>query len=293
MILINTQQQLDEFCDIIINDSKIVCIDTEFERRHTYYAELSIIQIISNKHQLVVDALAGLNLTKIKNILLNDQILKIFHSPREDFEIFYHIFKKLPKNVFDTQLAARVTGLGIALSYSDLCKIICKVDIDKTYQTANWLQRPLPHQMLQYAIIDVEYLHSLYQYLQNIIDSHHLNDIYNNAIITLLKTENYTVNYTEAWKKVKFQDRSKDFIYRMQIIAAFRESCAININIPKRHFATDDDLVKICYSLPITTKELRRLQLHSLHIVREKYMNQLFDLCLGLRESKELLNFDI
>ena len=202
----------------------------------------------------------------------------------EYYEIFYHLFKILPNNVFDIQIAAGILGLGKALSYSNLCDKICNVTIDKTYQKADWLKRPLNSAMLQYAIIDVEYLESLYIYLQSMIDDQKLDDIYQNQIYKLLKPENYKVNCHDAWKKVRFPERSEYFINKMKILAAFRESSASIINIPKKHLISDDDLVEICRYLPITTQELTKLKINSILLSKKKYKDELLDLCLGLRE---------
>ena len=47
---------------------------------------------------------------------------------------------------------------------------MCHVTIDKTYQAANWLARPLREDMLIYAAKDVEYLHDIYEYFYPLIE---------------------------------------------------------------------------------------------------------------------------
>ena len=39
-----------------------------------------------------------------------------------------------------------------------LCRQYLNYELDKTYQTANWRQRPLPAEMLKYAAIDAQVL---------------------------------------------------------------------------------------------------------------------------------------
>ena len=54
---------------------------------------------------------------------------------QRDFNIHIH-------NLFDTYRAARVLGTQ-RLSYAFLLTHYCNVTTDKTYQTADWRQRPL------------------------------------------------------------------------------------------------------------------------------------------------------
>lgn len=288
MLLINDQKSLEEICKKLTN-AKILSVDTEFLRRNTYFAHLSIIQIIADNHRVIVDTLAVSDLASLKNIFSNKQILKIFHAPKQDFEIFYRLFNELPQNIFDTQIAANVCGLGSSISYSDLCKKICDITIDKTYQTANWLKRPISQNMLDYAIIDVKYLESIYSHLYQIIEEKNLIHDYYSRINSLLDTKNYIVNFQDVWQRIKVRDRSKNFLYKIQALAAFREEYARQNDLPRQHFITDEDLIKICNYLPITNKELDGLSLTSRQITKPKYKSKLFELCLGLSE-KELTN---
>ena len=61
------------------------------------------------------------------------------------------------QNLFDTYRAVRTLGLQ-KLSYAFLLSHYCNVLTDKTYQTADWRQRPLSTGMLHYARLDTHYL---------------------------------------------------------------------------------------------------------------------------------------
>ena len=67
-------------------------------------------------------------------------------------------------NLFDTELASRFmgnaeTGLGAVL------KKRFNIVLEKKYQKKDWSQRPLPHEMIDYAAKDVHYLIPLYETL--------------------------------------------------------------------------------------------------------------------------------
>ena len=47
---------------------------------------------------------------------------------------------------------------GQACCLQTLCRQYLHYELDKTYQTANWRQRPMPAEMLQYAATDAQVL---------------------------------------------------------------------------------------------------------------------------------------
>ncbi len=284
MLFISQQNDLNEICKLI-SSSKIVSIDTEFLRRDTYFPILSLIQIKTDDHDVVIDTLSGINLLPFKDILSNSEILKIFHAPREDLFIFYNLFKQLPKNIFDTQLAANFCKLGNFLSYSDLCYKICGIVIDKKYQKANWIQRPISTEMLNYAIKDVEYLKKMYSVLMEIMSENNVYADYQNQINLLLDYQNYTVNPKRILKRIQLPNYSKEFLSKMEMFIAFREECAIQLDLPRQYFINDEDLVKICQHFPLSTNAFNKLNITSKYLSKPKYKNRLLDLIIGYHES--------
>ena len=76
-----------------------------------------------------IDPLAeDIDLSKLWDLLGNESITKVFHAGRQDIEIFYHLTGDA-RNIFDTQIAAMVCGLGdqvdmISLSIISWAKIL-------------------------------------------------------------------------------------------------------------------------------------------------------------------------
>jgi ribonuclease D len=277
-VLITTQKELDKLCASLAQE-KVIAIDTEFVRRDTYYAKLSLLQISTKEKTSLVDVV-NLNLELIKNLLLNQRVVKIFHAPRQDFEIFYHLFGITPVNIFDTQIAASICGLRAVMSYADLCSEICHVTIDKTYQAANWLARPLREDMLIYAAKDVEYLHDIYEYFYPLIEDREGYEARIQA--ELLDHELYKLNSQNAWKKIRAGKRSEDFINKLKVIAAFREETASNLDVPRGHFIPDQAVIQICSELPVNLKAFRRIQLQSKWMKMDLYRGKILDLCSAL-----------
>ena len=281
--LIQNQRDLESICHDL-NKEGIIFFDTEFKRRNTYFAILCLIQVANIAGEIyLIDALApSIDLACFAEILANPEIEKVAHSAGQDIEIFYHYFKATPKNVFDTQIAAMSLGKKKGLGYVDLCAEICEVEIDKSCQKEDWSRRPLPQNMLRYAALDVKYLHQIYQTMKERLEQSNAWDRFYEQSKRLIAEETYKVDYMKAWKKVKFYNRDEGLTERMRYIAAFREEWALRVNIPRRHLATDHDLVKICQKLPTTMDEFRQCKLEKsfrTNNIRQK----LLELCAGLR----------
>jgi ribonuclease D len=56
------------------------------------------------------------------------------------------------------------------MGYSKLCKAMLNIDIDKSLQKANWLERPLSQDLLEYAIRDTEFLIPLHRMLSETLN---------------------------------------------------------------------------------------------------------------------------
>lgn len=282
MILINNQSDFDKICEDLSHE-KILYMDTEFHRRKTYYAILSIIQISSYKQKIVIDALAKINLSNLKNILLSNDILKVFHSPDQDFEILLKLFGALPKNVFDTQIAANVCGMDEGLGYRNLCKMMLNVDIDKSFQKANWLERPLSQGLLEYAIRDTEFLIPIHRILSETMTSRKLWDNYNFKSAKLLDVNSYKFAPEKILHKMKLNNENTKLMNNLLQFIALREECAQILNIPRNYCATDQDLIIFATHLPTNNETLIKLHLNSLVISKHQFKNKIFNLSEGLK----------
>jgi len=278
MQIIDNQKTLEEFCREL-STKQWLSIDTEFERRYTYYAKLSIIQIKGENCCGIIDALSNLDLNNFNKLLIDNNIIKIFHAPREDLEIFYNLFKTIPSNIFDIQIAAHICGFGKQLSYDDLCYKLLGIIIDKTHQTSDWLKRPITRAMLNYAFLDVEYLDKIYKKLNKIILDDNLTHQYQTLLQPLLSIKNYASKSEDAWKKIKFRIEDPDFIGKIQVLAAYREEKARILNIPRKHFILEEDLLKLCKYFPLTEQDFEKLKLKSKYLHKQKYTDEILKLC--------------
>jgi ribonuclease D len=161
---IDTNEKLIILCQELESE-KVLGIDIECENNlHHYGAYISLIQISSLEKNYIVDIL---NLTEFKcliNILENKKIQKIFHGLDFDFRILNHELGCIPKNVFDTQIAALLLGKN-DIGLGALIKEYFDVEKIKKFQKADWTRRPLTEEMLNYAAGDTIYLIKLRDFL--------------------------------------------------------------------------------------------------------------------------------
>lgn len=149
-----------------------VCLDTEFMRINTYFPTLALIQTCVDRHCALIDPVAlGNHLVPLNAYLSNPQTLTITHSASEDLEALATIFPNGPAQLFDTQIAAAMVGLGYGLSYQKLVFLLLNVEIPKSETRSNWLQRPLSAEQLAYATQDVLYLPDAYAALIEKLDA--------------------------------------------------------------------------------------------------------------------------
>jgi len=147
-------------------------LDTEFIRERTYWPQLALVQIALEDADgepdiLLIDPLVPGMLEALTPILADESIVKIMHSPSEDLVAFKHACNVVPKPLFDTQLAAALTGVGGGLGYQKLVEQLTGVALPKGETRSDWLRRPLSSSQLEYAADDVRHLFEMHDQLDH------------------------------------------------------------------------------------------------------------------------------
>ncbi len=146
-------------------DGAPLALDTEFIRERTYYPKLALVQLrAENGAEQLIDPLALPDAGPLGPALQADT-LKIMHSPGEDFQALQCGWNLTVAPLFDTQLAAALTGLGAGLSYQNLVETVLGIHLEKGETRSDWMRRPLSPSQCLYAADDVRHLHALYDTL--------------------------------------------------------------------------------------------------------------------------------
>ena len=256
MQFIQNTRDLETLCQKFSNE-EFVCVDLEFLRQHTYFAKLCLIQIASVSDEAIIDPLAEkLDLQPFFNLMQNEKVVKVFHSGRQDIEIIYNLTSQIPTPLFDTQIAASVVGFGESVSYEHLVNHILHTNIDKSSRLSDWSNRPLNENQLNYAISDVTHLVKIYQYLQDKLTKENRMEWISEELKYLCDENLYKINPYNVWQKMRHRSHSAKFLTYLRELCAWRETRAINKNIPRQSFIKDDLLLNICSDCPTTTEEL-------------------------------------
>ena len=239
--LIKNNKELDQFIAKIKNKKKFY-FDTEFERRSTYKAIISIVVIFDGKNIGVIDCLEKkINFKKIFKFLNKKKNTLIIHSSRQDLEIFLSIVKKILFSIFDTQIAALFNGYKETPSYKKLVQDFCRINIDKSLQKENWLKRPISEERINYLINDVYYLRIIFNKLNNKLIKKNKLKSFNKLIkkgIYKISHEDYPVIFKKKLGNNILNN--KKFIK----IISLRNKIAQKINLPKNWVFSDKDIIR-------------------------------------------------
>ena len=268
--LIKNNKELDQFLAKIKNKKKFF-FDTEFERRSTYQAIISIVVIFDGKNIGIIDCLEkNINFKKIFKFLNKKNITLVIHSCRQDLEIFLSIVKKILFTVFDTQIAALFNSYDDRPSYKRLVQDFCKINLDKSLQSDGWLKRPINNERINYLINDVYYLKIIFNKLNNKLVKKNKLKLFNK----LIKKEIFKIShedYPAIFKKKLGNDilNNNNFIK----IINFRNKIAKKINLPKNWVFSDKEIIKNIKNteVSIISKNLKNIEIKKLTKLIKKF----------------------
>ena len=244
-------QLIDSNCNfeslLNITKSNHLAIDTEFMREKTFFAKLCLVQVSDSKSIVCIDTIANLDLEKFWK--LAEMKTWIIHSARQDLEVIFQATNILPKNLFDTQIAAGILGLSPQIGYAKLVEIFFQITLKKDQTRANWEKRPMSPEMIEYAADDVKYLPDLHRLL-----SEKLKQL--ERLEWVIEDSNYMINknffqpsLASALTKIKsVQYLAGKDKKAAHLLVQWRENLAIKKNLPRKWIISDKDLLAIATS---------------------------------------------
>ncbi len=253
-------KDLVAFCEKA-KEKEFLCVDTEFMRESTFYSILCLIQISTDDDEAIIDPLAdGMDLAPLGELLFDENITKVMHAARQDLEIFYHHFGKVPSPVFDTQIAAMALGFGDSVSYQALVRGRLNRDMDKGARFTDWSRRPLSSKQLNYAMGDVTHLRDFYPGMVSELKDRGRLHWVEEEMQPQMQASLYELDPESSWERLKIRRPKKEYLAVLKAVAAWRERKAINRNIPRRRVLKDDALYDIAQNKPRTLKALAALR---------------------------------
>ncbi len=257
--IIRDNSTLKKFCNKCIKE-KVLAIDTEFIRENTYYPVLCLVQIASDTFSAVIDPLSEIEMEPVWEILSNEKILKVFHSGRQDLEIFFNITGKIPTPIYDTQIAAMFCGLGDQVSYDGLVNKFLGLKISKESQFSNWLQRPLTNKQLQYALSDVNYLIKIFPLIKKLIKETKREEWVEKEFQYITNEKIYNINPKEVWQRIKTKNAKREVLNILKYLAEWREIECKKRNLSRNRLIRDEILVNISQLKPSDIFSIKKIR---------------------------------
>lgn len=129
----------------------------------------------------------------------------------------------MPTPVFDTQIAAQACGLGECVSYENLVRAYCGVELDKSCRLTNWQLRPLSAEQLEYAAGDVTHLIKCYNEIATYLKENKRESWIAEEMEDFADTAHYEQNPENAWLRIRHNGHSLSFLNALKALAEWRE----------------------------------------------------------------------
>ena len=160
--LITTKEGLEHFAQINA-DIEWMCFDSEFVGEKRFTTRLCLIQVATEHGLFLIDPFPLKSLGPFLKMIEDPKIIKITHAGENDYRLLYATHGTIPKNTFDTQIAAGFLGYRYPLAFKKLVETELKINLNKSFTVADWEARPFNQNQLKYAIQDIEPLYDLWK----------------------------------------------------------------------------------------------------------------------------------
>jgi ribonuclease D len=258
MIVIADTAALTAFCQRL-SRVPYVTVDTEFMRERTFWPQLCLVQLAGPDEAAAIDPLAaGIDLQPLFELMVDPNVLKVFHAARQDVEIFHHLTGRIPTPMFDTQVAAMVCGFGDSVGYEALVSKLAKARIDKSSRFTDWSKRPLTERQVRYALSDVTHLRVAYDKLNRRLHESRRESWLKEEMAVLTDPATYDIHPEEAFRRIKGRGANPRMLAILREVTAWREMEARRRDLPRNRVVRDEALVEIAHHAPKTVEELAR-----------------------------------
>ncbi len=258
-IWVNTDQLLQSAFDELEHEPRI-SVDTESNSLFAYQEKICLIQISSPNIDYIFDPFVLKNLSLLGNLFQNPSQEKIFHASEYDIICLKRDYDFKFANIFDTMIAARILGYN-QIGLGSLLSQHYDITLDKKYQRANWGQRPLPTEMLDYARLDTHYLFQLRDTLEFELISHELIDLAQEdfANACQVKAHHSSNNHSECWKVAGSNHIDARQAAVLQELCKYRDDQARKADLPHFKVLSNEVLLELSRLKPASFEDLKTI----------------------------------
>jgi len=249
-----------------------LAIDTESNSLYTYREQVCLIQVSTDEADFLIDPLRLGNKAQLDffgDILADPHIEKVLHAAEYDVMVLKRDFGFTLTHIFDTMIAARILGwehIGLGSILGERFGI----QVNKSNQRANWGQRPLPPNLIQYAQMDTHFLLPLRDELhRNLEMAGHLEEA--RELFAEVCSAEWSGGHFDPegfWHLSGTRSLEPAAMAILRELYLYREEQARQRDLPVFKVMGDDTLVLLASTAPQSIDDLRQRRLSDRHIQR-------------------------
>jgi len=235
-------------------------VDAERASGFRYSARAYLIQIKRNNGGLhLIDPIPfgpGHRLFEQLNTLLNSDEV-ILHASTQDLPCLRELGIN-PLQLFDTELAGRIAGLP-RVGLGPLLESLMGVTLAKEHSAADWSARPLPHDWLTYAALDVELLVELRDRMYEILKASNKIDWALEEFASIVKAPPAPPR-VDPWRRTSGMHKIKkrDQLAIIRALWNARDAIAAEQDIAPGKLLNDSAIVELAIVAPTTKREFEK-----------------------------------
>ena len=218
-----------------------------------------VVQLLFEDGVALVDPLALRDLRPLVDALAGARV--VGHALSSDLRILADAFETLPREVFDTQVAAAFVGYGLSISLLDLVRDLCGVTLRKSQTVSDWSTRPFTPKQVDYLVDDVKYLFDLEDTLREKLRARGRESWADEEMPALAELRTYRNDPRRLYLRVSGNARmNRRELGILNELAQLRDRYARERNIPLKYVLPDDVMVGLVQLRPKTVEELSQLR---------------------------------
>jgi ribonuclease D len=253
---IDSQAGLEDLAAELVG-AEAIAVDTEFHREKTYYPHVALVQLAWADGLALVDPLE-LDLEPLAKVITGNAVV-VAHAAEQDLEVLERSCGAVPRELFDTQVAAGFLGFSTP-SLGTLVADLLGIKLPKADRLTDWTRRPLSATQKTYAAADVAHLLEMQSVIRERLHAMGRWEWARQECALMLsrRTPN---DPTVAWWRMKdargLRGRTRGVA---QAVAEWREREAMRRDLPARFVLSDMAMASLVHRAPTTKEDLTEIR---------------------------------
>jgi ribonuclease D len=255
-----TPAQLSELAARLAKEVQLG-VDTESNSLHAYKERLCLLQFSTDVEDAVVDPLAVEDLSPLAAVFADARVEKIFHAAEYDLIVMNRDYGFPVANIFDTMIAARILGRK-KVGLGNLLEEEFGIKLEKRFQRADWGERPLRRELLEYARMDTHHLIELRNKLKAELEVRGRWELAKEDFERLpqLIRASSEPAAQDVWRIKGARDLNPRQAAILQELARYREAKAAAADVPLFKVIGDSTLTAIAVKRPSAPKDFEGIE---------------------------------